>query len=481
MLEPLPAPPGSPAPAPATVVPAAPAAPLSWRDTARVVWPPFVITRIVALIAGLLGTALWPTHEASDTNDPLGLTRGFGELGDRLLAPFAHWDAVWFLDIANNGYPTDYAPRTAFFPLYPAILRVGDALFQSPLLFGLLVSTVCAFVGTMIVHRLAELELGRPAARMTVWVLLVFPGSLWLTAVYSEGLFLLLSAACLYFAREGRWGLVAVVGVLAATTRSAGIVLVVPVLVFAWQQRHALLARAGAARGLVPATAGGTVGVGGSASPTGPSRPTPTPTGRPVRLIDRLPIPARAALGPLLAAAAVVGGLVLFVVALRLNGFGWRATFDQQEEWGRRSVGPLDGIVRAVDHGVDGARQVVDAAGISLARAMQADWMDPLLLVFLVVGLVALVGAARRLPPAYAAYAGCALLMPLSAPGVVDGTAPLMSLPRFLGVLFPLAMWAGWWLSRGPRRRTRQLALGATGLLLLMLVSELTARWIFFA
>jgi hypothetical protein len=106
--------------------------------------------------------------------------------------------------------------------------------------------------------------------------------------------------------------------------------------------------------------------------------------------------------------------------------------------------------------------------------------MNPLLLVFLVVGLVALVGALRRLPLAYGAYAGCALLLPLSAPATA-GSGPLMSLPRFLGVLFPLAMWAGWWLTRGRWQRGRQVALGAIGLGLLALFSELTTRWLFVA
>ncbi|CAB4952720.1 unannotated protein [freshwater metagenome] len=99
---------------------------------------------------------------------------------------------------------------------------------------------------------------------------------------------------------------------------------------------------------------------------------------------------------------------------------------------------------------------------------------------FLAAGVAALVGAARRLPPAYAAYAGCALLLPLSSPAT-EGTGPLMSLPRFLGVLFPLAMWAGWWLSRGRLQRTRRIVLAGLGLGLLALFSELTTRWLFVA
>ena len=65
-----------------------------------------------------------------------------------------------------------------------------------------------------------------------------------------------------------------------------------------------------------------------------------------------------------------------------------------------------------------------------------------MLLGFLVFALVALVGVVRRLPLAYSAYAGVALLMTLSYP--VDGQ-PLMSLPRYIAVLFPFQMWLALW------------------------------------
>jgi hypothetical protein len=420
-------------------------APLSWRGTARAVLPAFLVTRLVTLIAGVVGAGLWGIHDADAVYDPAGLTTGLGGVVDRLVAPYARWDAVWFLDIANQGYPTSYAPRTAFFPLYPVLINVGGFVVGSPLIAGLAISTACAYGGAMFVHRLTELELGRPAAGMAVWALLVFPGSLWLTAVYSEGLFLLLSAGCLYFARERRWAAAAVLGALAAATRSAGVVLVVPILVMAWQGRASTEER------------------------TGWPAPRPAATGglRPFR-------------DPLLAAAAVVGGLLVFVVGLRLAGHPWTVSFDQQQEWGRRNVGPVDGIVRSVRAAGDGLSQLFGSGIAPDPATPNAEWMNPLLLVFLVVALAALAGVARRLPAAYAAYVGAALLLPLSAPAVAGGE-PLMSLPRFIGVLFPLAMWAGWWLTRGRRQRARQAVLGVVGLGLLALVSELTARWLFVA
>ena len=56
----------------------------------------------------------------------------------------------------------------------------------------------------------------------------------------------------------------------------------------------------------------------------------------------------------------------------------------------------------------------------------------------LLFALAALVGIFRRLPPAYGAWVAASLVLPLSFP---VGPQPLMSLPRFLAVLFPIFMW----------------------------------------
>ncbi len=61
-----------------------------------------------------------------------------------------------------------------------------------------------------------------------------------------------------------------------------------------------------------------------------------------------------------------------------------------------------------------------------------------MLFAFLLVAVPALIGVLRALPLAYGVYVLAALALPLSEP--VSGQ-PLMSLPRFLVVLFPLAIW----------------------------------------
>src|SRR5688500_11839620 len=63
-------------------------------------------------------------RENADKFDDPALTHA---LADPLLALLARWDSVWYLRIADSGYG-DSAPRAAFFPLYPLLVRgVGTA------------------------------------------------------------------------------------------------------------------------------------------------------------------------------------------------------------------------------------------------------------------------------------------------------------------------------------------------------------------
>ncbi len=337
-------------------------------------------SRAVVWAAGLAAVAAFGLDPAWRGFDPSGLTEG------TLLAPAARWDAVWFLAIAQDGYYGDARP--AFFPLYPlAVWALGGSAAA-----GVAVSAGCAVAALAVLRRLAALELGEAAAGATVLAVAFFPTSFFLTAVYSESLFLALSAGAFLAARTGRPALAAALGALAAATRSIGVLLVVPLLLLLWS--------------------------------------------RPPR--DRLWV----LLVPL--------GLAAYCAWLWwVRDDPW-LPFRAQEVWGRElGVPDLIGAIR-------------DSDGDMLRRNV-CD------LAFLLFAAVATVGALRRLPPAYGAWALVALTVPLSHP--VD-TQPLLSLPRFVLVLFPLHMWVA--TVAGPR--TLAVSAGLLGLF-----SALFASWEFVA
>lgn len=387
----------------------------------RDAWTAFWLSRLVVLVGGVGAVLAWGVREDNaQAFDPEGLTRPFGDAANDLLAPFARWDAVWFLEIADDGYVESEPNRTAFFPLYPLLVRTGGWVLGSPLVAGIVVSLVCLFAALVLLHRLVELDFSRDAARLTVLLVAAFPGALWFSAVYSEALYLLLSVAAVWWARTDRWALAGLAGGLAATSRSAGVVLLVP-LFFVWW--------------------------------SAPGR------GAPRRL------------GDLAWTALVPAGVLVFSLALAAAGQPFMAPFDAQAAWSRTFAGPFGAVPDAVQAGWDGARALLrgDAAPDG---AFDLRKLNVWLVGVLAATLVALVAAVRRLPAGYWLYVVAALALPLSYP--VAGH-PLMSLPRFVAVLWPLHLAVALWLLRRPPAvRVAALAVSFAGL---AAVSGEVASW----
>ena len=391
-------------------------------------------TFVVAFFASLGFTA--GAHGVAVRNarrfDVAGVTHPFRSVLDLLLSPLARWDAVWYLSIAGTGY-NGIRSRAAFFPLYPLLVRaVGELGGALP--GALLVASYCvslaAFAGALfLLYRLVELELGRSLATPTLLFLALFPASFFFGAPYSESVFLLVSVGAFYAARTGRWAWAGILGAAASATRDTGVLMLIPLVVlYLWGPRL--------------------------------DRPGEAPRYR-----------LKADAGWLLLAPL---GLVAYASYLWLAHGDPVAFMHVQTGWFRHLAAPTAGVWDAVVAGFDGAKQLVRASGhhalLPASDLFQQASLNLVLLGFLAFAIVATVGTLRRLPAAYGAYAVASLIVPLSYP--VAGQ-PLMSLPRFLSVLFPLFMWVA---IACERRRLTPLAIGLSALGLGWLVT-LFATW----
>jgi Mannosyltransferase (PIG-V) len=386
-------------------------------EALRAAWSVFWTTRaavlVVAVFAALsFGPAMGGLAERNaEVFDEPALTRS---LAEPLLSPLARWDAAWYLRIAESGYGGSDV-RAAFFPLYPLLVRaVASPFGASPgaLLVAAYAVALAAFLGALVLlHRLVTLELGRPLAQPTLLLLAVFPAAVFFGAPYSESLFLLLAVGAFYAARTGRWAWAGAAAAGAAATRSAGVLLLLPLAMLWW-------------------------------------------SGRPRKLGNV----AWLLLAPL--------GLAAYAAYLGLSeGEAWRF-LDVQDAWSRELTVPLAGAWDGLGAAVDGARQLLSGQREVVYFEQAAG--DPYriaainLMLFgsLVFALVACVGCVRRLPKAYGVWVAASLVLPLTFPVKPQ---PLMSLPRFLAVLFPIFMWLALW-SEERRATARVAAVSALGL-----------------
>jgi Gpi18-like mannosyltransferase len=154
-----------------------------------------------------------------------------------LQSELAHWDGLWYRDVANNGYPRHvYHTQTnlGFFPLFPITIFLVSPILQlltshnqiwASTFAGVLISGTGGLIATIFVHKLAEGWWDRASARRATVLFVVFPGSVVFSMVYTEGLLLPLAAVCIWALERRRWVLAGVMAGLGTAVQPVGLVL----------------------------------------------------------------------------------------------------------------------------------------------------------------------------------------------------------------------------------------------------------------
>lgn len=395
-------------------------------------------SRLIVWAAGLIALAIFG-HNAMAVSvlDPNGATAPFHTAAANfVLAPAARWDSVWYLQIAHAGY---FSPQSsAMFPLYPLLISIGTLVLRSELVVGLAVSLAAMTTALYILDRLVRADFDEQIARTAVLLTALFPVAFFFSAVYTESLYLLVSVGALYAARRDRWAIAGALGALATATRSAGILLAVPlVLMYLYGPRTSLRA----------------------ASTAGWWRPRYRVTGSAVWL------------------ALVPVGLLAYMAYLGVAHGQPFAAFHAEHYWGRSFAGPFGGAWKAIVALPADVRHVLSGTGVRVGPGDPLTWSahDLIDLGFALFAIVGLVGAWRRVPFAYFAYAAVLLAQAMSYPVSHE---PLGSISRYVMVIFPVFI--GWALLLRRRPRVRVAVLG-TSVLLLAVFSGLWAMWAWIA
>jgi len=222
--------------------------------------------RIGLWITGFLAASLLPSVARFEPQHLNWLTTHH-----TLLDIWTRWDGQWYLLIAERGYglkdlvaswgwPAYGNADAGFFPLYPWLVAAFKPLLGT-VGAALLVSNLSLAGAAFLLFRLVGLELSQAddaagrrgtAGLVAVAALLAWPMSLFLSAAYSESLFLLLALGVMYLARRGRFTAAAAVGFAAAMARPYGVILALPLAVEALSgPRGGRLARSASALGPV--------------------------------------------------------------------------------------------------------------------------------------------------------------------------------------------------------------------------------------
>ncbi|PCK08813.1 MAG: hypothetical protein COA42_07365 [Alteromonadaceae bacterium] len=152
---------------------------------------------------------------------------------DNFDAIWLKWDSRHYLHIAEFGYPTSGDQRAiiAFYPMYPALIRLAATIVNDYFLAAIIVSSVCLWMSCIMLYRLMNFEFGNDeSSKNSVKYLLLFPLSYFGSMAYAESTFLLFSICSFYYMRRGMWFWAGMFGLFAALTRTQGILLFGPMV-----------------------------------------------------------------------------------------------------------------------------------------------------------------------------------------------------------------------------------------------------------
>jgi hypothetical protein len=154
------------------------------------------------------------------------------------------WDGLWYMEIVRNGYPTtvpadmtyfQLEARTAFFPLYPLLVRWLDQVLPGgDTLAALVLNVILGMLFVFGVGLLTRAVLGDRVAGRAMVLVALFPGSFVLSFAYSEPMMLVLAVFSLYALLRRHWVVAGVLAGLATAARPNAIALVVAAAVAAY-------------------------------------------------------------------------------------------------------------------------------------------------------------------------------------------------------------------------------------------------------
>ncbi|TPX55947.1 hypothetical protein PhCBS80983_g04916 [Powellomyces hirtus] len=200
-----------------------------------VVWRAITV-RVLLCTLAVISSSLAGDYDVSTTVSLVAsrsgshAAEGKDELATSLLTPFVRWDAVYFLSIAQRGYI--YEQEFAFFPGLPTLMRAVAACIQfhaslgeqpALILAGLIISNA-SFVGAAVVlYRLGcrILRDERLAFRAAI-LFTITPAGLFMSSIYTESLFALLSFSGMLYFTKSRYLPAALLWAAATSVRANG-------------------------------------------------------------------------------------------------------------------------------------------------------------------------------------------------------------------------------------------------------------------
>lgn len=144
---------------------------------------------------------------------------------------FSAWDSAYYRNIALAWYPPKLAPQWAYFPLYPATVRLLSLVGLDVGFAAFIVPMICGYASVIVFQKIAERYLGKTQGAIAASMYSLFPPVFVFSAAsYAESMYLLFSLLSWHFHQEKSDLKASIVGGLCSLSRPEGFLIVIPFL-----------------------------------------------------------------------------------------------------------------------------------------------------------------------------------------------------------------------------------------------------------
>ena len=211
----------------------------------------FIVGRLLTLGAAALAVALARSGHLH-ANPAFGSTIDLSDV-------FTRWDADWFRQIANSGYPTDASTNQqtalAFMPGWPIVLSGLRAVGVDETAGGIVVSLAFALGAVLLLGKLTSTMFDERVARRSAVLLALAPAGVVFSMPYSESLTLAALLGSMLAVSSGAVAPAFLLAALASATRFPALIVAVPFAIEAIRNRRLGSAAAGALGAIAGAAA----------------------------------------------------------------------------------------------------------------------------------------------------------------------------------------------------------------------------------
>ncbi len=189
----------------------------------------FIISKVIILSGGFAGSFL------------PDVTHRIHVVDNEFLNGWAQYDASGYLDVAENGYNAQFHNNSGNYSLYPFLpLLIKIFSFVGYATAAFLIVNIASFLAVIALYLLVKGELkSEKLAYKTLFYFLLFPTIYFMTAMYTEAIFVFLAVTMFLCARHEKWLYAGLLGFCLSLTRIHGIIIFIPMLyMYLSSRRH---------------------------------------------------------------------------------------------------------------------------------------------------------------------------------------------------------------------------------------------------